>query len=123
MHAGVIFGRAIDLVDGDERAGRRLDSADDHYRLWDDDALKKPSGLKHFDYTEIPRGRVMFSIDETMPIVYLDEVLCGDDSKAAIKSYFELGDGPIRWELDPHYTTDPEKLQQLLDREFGDGDL
>jgi len=116
---GQVFGRARPLAEGCERWPGLLDSPDDHIAVWEDRTLKKAHpDLASLDYTEVPRGRVIFSIKDNRAIIYLDEVLSSAAVRKRIRVFFGLHSTPVTWEGDPHYTTDPQKLDAIFEREF-----
>lgn len=116
---GSVFGRARPLTEGCERWPGLLDSPDDHITIWEDRTLKKPSAsLAHMDYTEVPRGRVIFSTKKNRAIIYRDGSLSSPTVKKRIRAFFDLQSTPVVWERDPHYTTDKHKLEDLFDEEL-----
>jgi hypothetical protein len=116
---GQVIGRPRPLCEGCERWPGLLDSPDDHITIWEDRALKKTHpALAALDYTEVPRGRVIFSTKDTRAIIYLDEALSSTSVKRRIRAFFDLRSTPVTWERDPHYTTDPKKLDALFEQEF-----
>jgi hypothetical protein len=115
-----VFGRARALADGEESQPGLLDSPDDHASLWEETALQKPVPA-HLEYTDMPRGRVVFSTEDQCAIIYLDAALSDAAVRKRIRSFFDLTDTPVTWKEDPHYTTDARQLKAMLDREFGDG--
>jgi len=119
VYQGQVFGRARALAAGEESRSGLLDSPDDHTSLWENPELQKPAPA-HLEYTEVPRGRVVFSTEEQRAIIYLDASLSGTAVRKRIRSFFDLADTPVSWKEDPHYTTDARKLKAMLDREFGD---
>jgi hypothetical protein len=116
---GEVIGRARPLAEGCERWPGLLDSPDDHMTLWDDPTLKKAHlHLAPSDYTEVPRGRVIFSTKENRAIIYLDEALSSTAVRKRIRAFFDLQSTPVTWKGDPHYTTDPQKLDAIFEEEF-----
>lgn len=116
-----MFGRARPLGEGCERWPGLLDSPDDHITLWDDPSLQKPAkALGGRDYTEVPRGRVIFSTKDDCAIIYLDESLAGAAVRQRIRAFFDLLSSKVTWQHDPHYTTDPRKLDDLFGQELAD---
>lgn len=114
-----MIGRARPVTEGCERCPRLLDSPDDHVAVWEDRALKKAHPeLAHLDYTEVPRGRVVFSTKDQCAIIYLDEALSILAVRKRILAFLDLQSMPVTWEKDPHYTTDKQKLDALSKREF-----
>lgn len=65
-----VIGRARPLAEGCERWPGLLDSPVDHMTLWEDRALKESHcHLAPADYTEVPRGRVIFSTKANEAII------------------------------------------------------
>jgi len=120
VYQGQVFGRARGLAEGEESRPGLLDSPDDHASLWKNTELQKAAPA-HLEYTDAPRGRVIFSTGDQRAIIYLDAALSGAAVRKRIRSFFDLADTPVTWREDPHYTTDARNLKALLDREFGDG--
>ncbi|MGB0580685.1 MAG: hypothetical protein ACPGVU_13360 [Limisphaerales bacterium] len=114
-----VFGRARALADGEESQPGLLDSPDDHVSLWEDPTMQMPVPV-HLEYTDVPRGRVVFSTKDRRAIIYLDASLSDVAVRKRIRSFFDVTDIPVTWKEDPHYTTDARKLKAMLDREFGD---
>ena len=114
-----VIGRARTLGEGCERWPGLLDSPDDHISLWEDPAFKKAHlHLAPSDYTEVPRGRVIFSIKDNRANIYLDETLSSAAVRKRIRAFFELQSTPVTWKRDPHYTTDPQKLNAIFGPNF-----
>lgn len=119
VYNGKVFGRARPLAEGCERWPGLLDSPDDHMTLWEDRAFKKAHlHSAPADYTEVPRGRVIFSTKDNRAIIYLDETLSSAAARKRIRAFFDLESTPVTWKSDPHYTTDPEKLDAIFEEEF-----
>ncbi len=51
-------------------------------------------------------------------IIYLDESLANAPIRKRIKAFFDLQSTAVTWERDPHYTTDPRKLDDLFEEDF-----
>jgi len=113
-----VFGRARALADGEESQPGLLDSPDNHVSLWEDALKPVPA---HLEYTDVPRGRVVFSTKDQRAIIYLDASLSREAVRKRILAFFDLANTPVTWREDPHYTTDARELKAMLDREFGDG--
>lgn len=119
VFSGQVIGRARPLEEGCERWPGLLDSPDDHIALWEDRAFQKAHlHLAPSDYTEVPRGRVIFSTKDHCAIIYLDEALSGAAVRKRIRAFFDLQSTPVSWKGDPHYTTDPQKVDVIFEQEF-----
>lgn len=116
---GQVIGRARPLGEGCERWPGLLDSPDDHITLWENRTLKKAHHHRApSDYTEVPRGRVIFSTKENRAIIYLDELLSSAAVRKRIREFFDLQSTPVTWKQDPHYTTDPQKLNAIFEQDL-----
>jgi len=113
----VVFGKAINIDEGEEYVSGVVDSPDNHTDYWDTEKehLKLFPELRFSEYFEVPRGRVLFSRKEGQTNIYMDKVLFNDKTKQLIKDFFQLNDTKTEWRTDHHYTTKEEELDQLLE--------
>lgn len=88
----------------------------DHITTWPEFQRKLPA-LKGVEYEDVPRGRVLFLKRAKKFVVYLDKSLMTAAVKAAVLKEFELPPGSTRFAKDPHYTTDPDELERMFDRD------
>lgn len=72
--------------------------------------------LRHVEYDEIPRGRVLFVKRDKRFCVYMDKVLFTEPIQRAILKAFHLRQAQTRFRTDLHYTTDPRELDRLFSR-------
>lgn len=115
VHRGQVFGRARPLSEGCERWPGLLDSPDDHMTVWEDSSLLAPfPELRGRDYTEVPRGRVIFNTTTATATIYLDDALSGRSVRDRIRAFFHLAATRVVWAGDPHYTTDHTKLDEIF---------
>jgi len=84
-----------------------------HDKYWNTIQKNCPE-LKLYEYDEIPRGRVIFSKEENVFLVYMDRVLFSDEFKLQILKEFDLHQSQTRFGKDAHYTTDRKKINKLL---------
>ena len=85
-----------------------------HVSFWET-VRQKYSELRMFEYEEIPRGRVLFSKEEEMFFVYMDQLLFSQNFKQLILEKFELSEAKVKFMRDAHYTTDKKQIDQLFD--------
>jgi len=107
IYKDVILGRSCPLSDGVENVPGLVDSPDFHVDLWENTpGFTTPfPELVGSEYQEVPRGRVLYSLEEDESIVYMDETLHSDKYKTMVSDFFDLDLCDIRWMTDPHYTT------------------
>lgn len=81
-----------------------IDSAYVHVKYWK--ALQNQiAALRHIEYEEIPRGRVIYNSLSNKTIVYMDAKLFKKNIAQQIATFFELHFDDIIWKKDPHYKT------------------
>ena len=115
IYHGVIFGITERIEDGQQRIPKIYDSNLDHFKIWEQPGfLDKFPELKLREYSDIPRGRVLFSKPDATSIVYLDISLLNRSNKAKIIHFFDISSKKARWHADPHYTTNRIAIRNLL---------
>lgn len=111
-----IFGIAEKIENGKQRIPGFHDSELEHFQIWERPGfLNQYPELKFREYSDIPRGRALFSATNATSIVYLDRSLLENSNKTKIMHFFDIPAGKVRWNTDPHYTTNQIAIGQLLD--------
>ncbi|GAA5009884.1 hypothetical protein GCM10023206_17270 [Acinetobacter puyangensis] len=92
----------FDLSDTDSLG--LIDSAYTHVDYWE--ILRQQFiDLKYIEYEEIPRGRVIFNVQQSKQIVYMDAKLFKTQIAKQIVDFFSLKFEDVTWKKDPHYYT------------------
>lgn len=87
----------------------------DHLTTWP--SIRRPHPpLRHVEYEELPRGRVLFAKDDQRFYVYMDQVLFTRAIQEVILTAFHLPRVQTQFRTDLHYTTDPDELDRLFSR-------
>lgn len=110
-HRSRLLAVAVPLADADETKWI-IDSPVNHVHYWPWLQRLHP-GLRHLEYEEVPRGRVVFSKETKMFCVYMDAKLHRARIKTALRRTFGLTGRRVRFATDPHYTTDKTALDNL----------
>lgn len=111
-----VIGRTVPLSAGGENYPGLVDSPDNHVEVWDEPRfLSVHPELNLREYQEIPRGRVLWNMNNRRAIVYMDSTLHAPKNKTRIATFFEFEGCEVQWETDPHYTTKPEDIFALFD--------
>jgi hypothetical protein len=92
-----------------------IDSTADHVSLWPR-FQQVQKLLRHVEYHEVPRGRVIYFPSKGEFVVYLDKTLMVSNTKSAIIGCFSLPKSRTSFESDPHYTTDAADLNRLFEQ-------
>ena len=71
--------------------------------------------LSSFEYLDIPRGRVLYDKQRDTFLCFMDSLLNKPDIRTALRKEFGLTECQMRYESDPHYTTDPDELDGLFE--------
>ena len=109
---GKVLAATYPLKDGQEY-GDAINGLTDHVKYWPQFQKQLPA-LRHLEYQDIPRGRVLFMRPAKKYHVYMDKVLHTLKNKRALLKEFELPQRTTRFLMDAHYTTDWEDLQNLF---------
>lgn len=112
----VVFGNAVELINGTEGVSGLIDCDDNHADIWEVDrpwATVSPS-LGSVEYQDIPRGRVLFSTKHNRPLVYLDKALMSPAYRQKISQFFDFKLSNVTWRSDTHYTTAKNDLDALF---------
>ncbi|MFA5071183.1 MAG: hypothetical protein WC511_02320 [Candidatus Pacearchaeota archaeon] len=100
-----IWGKSIPLNKAETWDGNKIYSGD-HYSEWKEIKRENPK-WKHFEYEEIPRGRIVFFADPNKNIfrVYLPKKLKKNmEVQEAIKGVYNLPEGHVEFYFeDFHY--------------------
>jgi|LULR01.1.fsa_nt_gb hypothetical protein len=114
---GEVFGETTTLADAQQSVPGLLDSDATHVAVWEKYGNFTDSSpiLAHYDYQDIPRGRVLYQVRKQRFLVYLDKALMSKEIKSAIAEYFGFTPQQADWKRDLHYTTDLEAIAQLFD--------
>ncbi len=116
-----VLGKTRTLAEGCKSGEGLLDSPDGHCDVWDESIQRMDPGLRHLDYTEVPRGRVIFSTKDRQAIIYLDETLTAPAIRKRIGAFFDLQNTDVTWKQGRHYTTNAQKIDALFEAEFPRG--
>lgn len=109
---GELLTGAVPLSEGAEY-GDAIHGQADHVDYWPK-LQRLHSELRHLEYEEVPRGRVLFMKTTSRFCVYMDKVLHKPKIKAALIKEFALPKKRTEFLTDPHYTTDPQELERLF---------
>jgi len=101
------------LVKDGEDDGFFINYPFSHYQYWNILQKNYPE-LKILEYDEVPRGRVIFSKEENMFLIYMDRALFSEKIKQKILREFALDKTKTRFGTDMHYTTGRGKINKLL---------
>lgn len=120
VYQGAVFGKARPVSEGQEGVIGLVDSPDDHVTVWEgpNGYGQKFPELRSVEYQEIPRGRVLFQRDRSIPLVYLDKSLNRPAVRELIANFFGFDSNTARWRSDIHYTTHSGDLKDI----FSDND-
>jgi hypothetical protein len=115
VYQGVVLARPIEIIEG-ETQGDFIDSPDSHLHVWGDpDGFSRDyPELLEMPYEAVPRGRVLYESNEDRYVIYLDECLMNTKDKAALKRAFSLTKEDCVFRSDPHYCTDPSRIDDLF---------
>jgi len=79
------------------------DSNLSHYQVWDKVKNQHPK-LYLYEYEDIPRGRVVYDIEENQFIIYCNENILKDTiSKKLVLEKFQISDENVIFKKDEHY--------------------
>ncbi len=109
---GRVLAVTFALQEGQEY-GDAINGLTDHVKYWLHFQKLLPA-LRHLEYQDVPRGRVLFMRLTRKYHVYMDKVLHNLKNKRALLKEFELPKSTTRFLMDAHYTTDWEDLQNLF---------
>ena len=109
---GKVLAATYPLQDG-QKYGDAINGLTDHVKYWPQFQKRLPA-LRHLEYQDVPRGRVLFMRPTKKYHVYMDKVLHYLKTKRALLKKFELPLRTTRFLMDAHYTTDWEDLQNLF---------
>jgi hypothetical protein len=117
VYKETVFGKAINIEEGEEFVQGVIDSPDNHTDYWDTEKeyLKLFPELRFREYFDVTRGRVLYNRKDGQANIYMDKVLFNDKTKQLIKAFFQINDTKSNWRTDPHYTTSADDLDELLD--------
>lgn len=117
VYKGTVFGKAIEVNEGEEGVPGVVDSPDNHTDYWDNEKayLRLFPELRFREYLQVPRGRVLYFKDDQRAVVYMDKALFTDSIKQLVLEFFRLKGEAIAWRTDPHYTTSSAEIDHLLE--------
>jgi len=79
------------------------DIDDAHYKIWDEILLQQRK-LYLYEYEDIPRGRVVYSMDNAEYIVYSnEEIINSKEARNLIIGAFNLNREQVLFQYDAHY--------------------
>lgn len=99
-----IIGIAHDFNLSDQDSLGLIDSAYVHVKYWEE-LRNQIAALRHIEYEEIPRGRVIYNSLSKKTIVYMNAKLLKKSIAQQIATFFELYFDDVIWQKDPHYKT------------------
>lgn len=80
-----------------------IDSDFAHYQVWDEISSQNKD-FYLYEYEDIPRGRVVYDVENTQYIVYANnDIINSDEAKALIINGFNLKVDSILFKYDEHY--------------------
>ena len=97
-----IIGITHDFNLSDQDSLGLIDSAYVHVNYWEE-LQNQQVELRHIEYEEIPRGRVIYNSLSNKTIVYMDAKLFKKRNAQQIVIFFELHFDEVIWKKDPHY--------------------
>lgn len=81
-----------------------IDSPYTHVDYWKNMQSVYPE-LRHYEYEQIPRGRVIFDANKEKAIVYMDKKLFNTVTATKIYDFFDIDSEYAFPRKDPHYRT------------------
>jgi hypothetical protein len=111
LYKGQVLAQATSLEAGVD-SPESIDSPFDHVRIWPNFQAKHQE-LRHLEYEEVPRGRVLFLKRGKRFMVYLDKKLLRQ--RRRIQQTFHLPATRTSFTTDPHYLTDSKSGRQIFD--------
>ena len=81
-----------------------IDSPYTHVDYWKNMQSVYPE-LRHYEYEQIPRGRVVFDANKEKAIVYMDKKLFNTVTATKIYDFFDIDSENAIPRKDPHYRT------------------
>lgn len=109
---GHLLAATFNVSEG-EPFGDAINGRTDHVHYWPTLREQHPP-LRHLEYQDVPRGRVLYMQPTGKFLVYLDRAIQTAANQRAILKEFQLPPAKTRFLSDPHYTTDPEELARLF---------
>ena len=80
-----------------------IDSDFSHYQVWDEISSQNKD-FYLYEYEDIPRGRVIYDVENTQYIVYANsDIINSAESKALIINAFNLKADSVLFQYDEHY--------------------
>ena len=80
-----------------------IDSDFSHYKTWDDISLQHKD-FYLYEYEDIPRGRVVYSVEKQIVIIYAnDNIVISDEARSLIIDRFKLKTKKVIFKYDEHY--------------------
>lgn len=80
-----------------------IDSDFSHYQVWNEISLQNKD-FYLYEYEDIPRGRVVYDVENTQYIVYSNEdIINSDKAKKSITEAFNLNTTKVVFKYDSHY--------------------
>jgi hypothetical protein len=80
-----------------------IDSDFAHYQVWDEISLQNKD-FYLYEYEDIPRGRVVYDVENSQYIVYAHkDIINSDKAKALIINSFNLKIDNVVFKYDEHY--------------------
>ncbi len=79
------------------------DSDFSHYQAWNEISLQNKD-FYLYEYEDIPRGRVVYDVENTQYIVYANsDIIISDEAKELIVNRFTLKKSKVLFKYDEHY--------------------
>ncbi len=95
-----------------EPYGDFVNGLSDHVTYWPTIQRQRP-GLRHYEYEQVPRGRVIYSTREDQFVVLGSKAfIASSKEKDAVIKQFNLQGQTVRFRSDSHYAPVPGMLGQ-----------
>ena len=102
IYKSQIYGKTINTVVIKE-VNKFIDSNFSHYQVWSEVSLKDKD-FYLYEYEDIPRGRVIYDMENEQYIVYAnEEIINSDIGKMLIIDMFSLQKSKVSFKYDEHY--------------------
>lgn len=106
IYKNIIIGKKRDISEGKEVAPHILQCPDSFDDIWlrDEKTICLFPELGKINYQVIPRGRVIYSLNDEQAVIYMDLDLHKKPIKKLISDFFELDNNTKFWKIDMEYT-------------------
>lgn len=116
FYKDTVFGELSSIENGFQGVPGLIDAHATHVKSWEENQSFSRifPELIHYDYENIPRGRVLYQTRKGKFLVYLDRCLMTADRKVLIAEFFGFTVAQADWKTDLHYTTDNDSLNRIF---------